>query len=273
MSSVPWKVEDKVVLVTGGAAGVGAALVREMVAQNARHVAFLDIAEREGGALEAELTSKFGALRAKFIRCDVASEAALTAAYKQVLDKYHRLDLVVNNAAVVSNDERDYRKMVDINFTATVSSTLKALVLMSGDGGGSGGSGGVVVNMSSLLALKPVPHLPVYSATKSAVLQFSNCIAASKPFSETQVRVLTVCLGPTDTAIIHRHNFTKDNHIETRVPERQRVSSAVAGILDVISSAGSGTTWVIADNKPARDVSRYVTDGFHVVSEATEGVA
>lgn len=83
-----------------------------------QHVAFLDVADREGSALELELLNKFGALRAKFIKCDIADDAQLAAAYKQVVDKYRRLDGVINNAAVLTVDEKTYKRMVDINFVS-----------------------------------------------------------------------------------------------------------------------------------------------------------
>ncbi|KAJ8725472.1 hypothetical protein PYW08_003655 [Mythimna loreyi] len=262
-------VEDKVFLVTGGAAGVGAGVVRALLRENARHVAFLDVADREGSALEAELLTMFGALRAKFIKCDVSDEAQLAAAYKQVVDKYRRLDGVINNAAVLSADERSVKKMVDINFTATVNSTMKALDIM---GVNKGGGGGAIVNISSLLALNLGSHLPVYAATKTAVLQFSIAMGAEKTYSESKVRVITVCLGPTDTAILHRsnlENFNKDSAgpIESRVPVRQRVESAVSGILTVLDKGKSGSTWIVKNDQQAYDYTDKLNQAFKVLAE------
>ncbi|XP_023945709.2 15-hydroxyprostaglandin dehydrogenase [NAD(+)]-like [Bicyclus anynana] len=260
-------VDGKVILVTGGAVGIGAGLVKELLSQNARHVAFLDVLEREGGALESELLNKFGALRARFIKCDISDEGQLSAAYKLVLDKYRRLDAVVNNAAVMS--EGDYKRMVDVNFTATVTSTFKALEVMSVD---KGGSGGVVLNVSSLIALKPQEnlHFPVFAATKAAVLHFSNQIATQQSYSKTKVRIVTACLGLTDTALLHRHNFERHdtNSLVAQVPEKQRVTSAVSGIMFVIRRAESGSTWIIADDEPASDVTSTVREGFRSVATA-----
>jgi short-subunit dehydrogenase len=72
--------------------------------------------------------------------------------------------------------------MCDIFYfqTATINSTLKSFDMMGAD---KGGSGGTVVNVSSLLALKRTPHLPVFTSTKLAVLQFSNSIGVSITFS------------------------------------------------------------------------------------------
>jgi NAD(P)-dependent dehydrogenase (short-subunit alcohol dehydrogenase family) len=80
-----------------------------------QYVAFLDVAEREGKTLETELLTKFGALRAKFIECDISDDTQLTAAFKQVFEKYRRLDVVINNAGVFSADDSDYKKLVDVN--------------------------------------------------------------------------------------------------------------------------------------------------------------
>lgn len=85
----------------------------------AQHVTFVDVTAAKGMRLEADLNSEFGALKAKFIECDVTSEKALSAAYAQVLDRYKRLDVVVNNAALLSSDERLHKRMVDVNFVSS----------------------------------------------------------------------------------------------------------------------------------------------------------
>ncbi|CAH3893959.1 15-hydroxyprostaglandin dehydrogenase [NAD(+)]-like isoform X2 [Pieris brassicae] len=250
-----WSVDNKVVLVTGGAAGVGAGLVRELLARNAAHVAFLDVAVREGAALENELLNKFGALRAKFIKCDITKEGELSEAYKQVHDKYRRLDVVVNNAGIVGDNEMS-REIIDVNFCGTVTSTLKALSIMRAD---VEGSGGAVINVSSSHAFKP-SSLSVYNATKAAGDE-----------SGMKVRIITVCLGPTDTALLHKrnlNNFATDAHGLTSEP--QRVESAVNGIIEVMQRADNGTTWMISNNDMARDVTRKVRENLKVLSEISE---
>ncbi|XP_059050082.1 15-hydroxyprostaglandin dehydrogenase [NAD(+)]-like [Achroia grisella] len=260
-------IENNVFLVTGGAAGVGAGIVRALLHENARCVVFLDVSEREGAALETELLNKFGALRTKFIKCDVANSEQLAAAYKQVLDKYRRLDGVINNAAVLGTDG-DFKRMIDINFTGTVDSTLRAMEIMGAD---KTGSGGLVLNISSTSALKLNPLRPVYAATKNAVLQFSNAMGAELYYSKTQVRVMTVCLGPTDTAILQRlglESFTRDvpESLTTSVPERQKVESATLGILEIIKKGQNGSSWLIANDKPAIEITDTVKNGFKTLS-------
>ncbi|XP_063360060.1 15-hydroxyprostaglandin dehydrogenase [NAD(+)]-like [Cydia amplana] len=260
-------IEDKIFVVTGGAVGVGAGVVRALLAENARHVAYLDIREHEGAALEAELSSKFGALRAKFIKCDIADERQLNSAFTQVIDKYRRLDGVVNNAAVLNTDETQYfKKIIDVNFTATIQSSLVALELMRAD---KGGAGGAILNISSLWALRGDSQLPVYAATKTAVLHFSNSIGGKRYNKKTNVRVMAVCLGPTDTAILHRNSLIedKDSAFTSHADERQRVESAVTGIIEVIRGGQSGTTWMVSNDNPAVDITKNVNESYEVLSK------
>lgn len=83
-----------------------------------QYVAFLDVAEREGELFEMELLSNFGALRSKFIKCDISNETQLADAYRQVFEKYRKLDVVINNAAILSADDNHYKSIIDTNFVS-----------------------------------------------------------------------------------------------------------------------------------------------------------
>ena len=80
----------------------------------------MDILEREGESLEVELLNNFGALKAKFIKCDISNDEELARAYKQVIDKYRRLDAVINNAAIIGVEEGFDKKTVDVNLVSTM---------------------------------------------------------------------------------------------------------------------------------------------------------
>src|SRR4051812_186918 len=93
--------KHRVVLVTGGATGIGQAMVRQFARQGSR-VAFLDIQDDAGMALANETYSD-GSPAPHYLHCDLADVTALQAAVRQVLDVYGTVDVLVNNAA---NDQR-----------------------------------------------------------------------------------------------------------------------------------------------------------------------
>ena len=91
----------RVVLVTGGATGIGESIVRNFARQGS-HVAFLDIQDDAGRALAAELASE-GCPEPQYIHCDLTDVAALQAAVVKVIAAHGTVDVLVNNAA---NDQR-----------------------------------------------------------------------------------------------------------------------------------------------------------------------
>ena len=97
MAAIYPDLKDKVVVVTGGAGGIGAAIVRAFHAQGAR-VGLLDIDTARGEAMAAELGDG-----ARFVACDLTDIPALKAAIQTVRDAFGTIDILINNAA---HDER-----------------------------------------------------------------------------------------------------------------------------------------------------------------------
>lgn len=180
---------DRVVVVTGGARGIGEATVRRFSSAGAR-VAILDIREEEGRQLAKELGS-----RALFARCDVAEEADWAAAIDSVLSAYGRLNVLVNNAGVLQMEaiERtsaeDYLRVVRVNELGTFLGIQAAIAPMRAVGGGA------IVNMSSIHAHKGCAgaFMLAYGATKAAVISLTE--SASLELARYRIRVSCVSPG------------------------------------------------------------------------------
>ncbi|GBP82921.1 3-beta-hydroxysteroid dehydrogenase [Eumeta japonica] len=97
-------VRGKVVLITGGAEGIGREIARNYLAAGASVVVLVDVNDRLGRATAAELNSTHGPGKAAFIRADVTSEKDLDSVYARVQRDYDHLDVLVNNAGILDEN-------------------------------------------------------------------------------------------------------------------------------------------------------------------------
>jgi len=165
----------RVVLITGGASGIGAAFVRAFAAQQSR-VAFLDIDRAAGEALVHEVAGASGAAPL-FVPCDLLDIEALRHAIGQVRAALGDAAVLVNNAA---NDQRqvladvtpaEFDWMIGVNLRHVFFAAQAVVPQMQARGGGS------IINMSSVAWLRGGPAPPVYAATKAAIVGFTNSLA------------------------------------------------------------------------------------------------
>ena len=177
--------EGRAVLVTGGASGIGAAIVRGFVRSKAR-VAFLDIDEASGEALAQET----GAL---FLPCDLTDIPALKAAVAQAESRLGPIRALVNNAA---NDQRhkleevtpdEWDQSQDVNLRHQFFAAQAVLPGMRGAGGGS------IVNLSSVAWMFGSPDLVPYTAAKAGIVGLTNSLGAA--FGPMGIRVNAVAPG------------------------------------------------------------------------------
>ncbi len=165
----------RVVLITGGASGIGAAFVRAFAAQQSR-VAFLDIDSDAGEALVREVASASGSAPL-FVPCDLMDIDALRAAMAHVQKSLGDAAVLVNNAA---NDQRqvlsevtpvEFDWMIGVNLRHVFFASQAVVPQMQARGGGS------IINMSSVAWMRGAPALPAYAAAKAAIVGFTNSLA------------------------------------------------------------------------------------------------
>ena len=129
--------------------------------------------------------------------CDITDYARTNECFKEIYEKEGRIDVLINNAgmgisgAVEYTKEEDIKKIFDINVLALVNACKLVIPYMRAQGGGK------IINVSSVASYVPIPFQAFYSATKSAVQQFSYALRLEvKPF---KVGVSVVCPGDTKT--------------------------------------------------------------------------
>ncbi len=167
--------KGRVVLITGGATGIGEALVRAFAHQGAR-VAFFDIQDEPAIALRNEL-SLSGCTAPLYLRCDLTDVAALRESVERVMAATGTVDVLVNNAG---NDQRHatedvtpefFDRSIAINLRPQFFMIQSVLPAMKKAGRGS------IINMSSISWIIPTTGLPVYVASKAAIVGMTRTLA------------------------------------------------------------------------------------------------
>jgi NAD(P)-dependent dehydrogenase (short-subunit alcohol dehydrogenase family) len=192
----------KVVLVTGGSAGIGAATVRLAAARGWKVAFSYRTSKAQAQALVDEVTAAGGAAQA--FQADAADEAATLALFAAVDAAFGRIDGLVNNAGITGPTStllgitgQILDEVMDINVRGVFITTREAIKRMATDMGGHGGS---IVNLSSVAAVLGGPNDWVhYAASKGAIDSFT--IGAAKELAPRGIRVNAVVPGLIDTEI------------------------------------------------------------------------
>ncbi|XP_047992712.1 short chain dehydrogenase/reductase dpmpG-like [Leguminivora glycinivorella] len=252
------EITGKTCLITGGASGLGALYAEAFLREGAKHVAILDIAEDKGKETAAQLNKTYPG-KVVFVKCDVSDEDSISKSFNQVVDTVKQLDVVINNAGILNDSHALWRKSCDVNWQGLVSFSMKAVKHMRKD---EGGASGTIVNIASVAALIPVGSTPIYNGSKAAVLHFSKSLS-QPPFQETTgIRVLTICFGPTDTALMTELNGrVYDQKVgegfSTVIQEiiTMGAESAVAAFMAMFKNGPNGSVWLSEKNLPVQDIT------------------
>jgi 3alpha(or 20beta)-hydroxysteroid dehydrogenase len=237
------RLEGKVAIVTGAARGMGAAEARLFVAEGGR-VVVSDVLADEGEALAGELGDA-----ALFVRHDVTEEDAWRHVVETALDRFGRLDVLVNNAGIVSlspltsTSLDDYRRVIDVNQVGTFLGMRAVAPTMVGQASGS------IVNISSVAGLGGPAGMIAYVASKWAVRGMTK--TAARELSPFGVRVNSVHPGLIDTEMLGSLEAvaTRDALVDRvpagRVAEPEEVARLVLWLASDEASYSTGSEFVV----------------------------
>jgi NAD(P)-dependent dehydrogenase (short-subunit alcohol dehydrogenase family) len=183
--------EDKIVLITGGASGIGASMVEHFAAQGSR-VAFLDVDEQSAGKL-VESDCREAKHVPAFLRCDLTDVAALRAAIQDVEGTLGPIGVLVNNAA--SDDRHQtsdvtpeyWDQRMAVNLRHQFFATQAVVPGMTRAGGGS------IINMSSIAWIIPTTGFPAYAASKAGIVGLTRTL--SRELGGANIRVNCILPG------------------------------------------------------------------------------
>jgi NAD(P)-dependent dehydrogenase (short-subunit alcohol dehydrogenase family) len=191
------RLAGKIAFVTGGASGLGEAMVRRFAAEGAV-VVIADIDAVAGTELAAEIGAA-----ASYVRLDVTDETSWLAALADAGAAHGRIDVLVNNAGITTVGSvetlslADFRTMLDIDLVGVFLGCKHVIPLMRGEGGS-------IINMSSMCGLRAQPDLVGYNAAKAAVTHLTRSAALHYAAQHYGIRCNSVHPGAIHTPILDK---------------------------------------------------------------------
>src|SRR5207245_1950278 len=186
------RLDGKVALISGGARGQGAAEAK-LCAREGAKVILGDVLDEQGKQVEAEIRESGG--EATYVHLDVTREADWRAAVETAVNRYGKLDVLVNNAGIVirkgieDTSAEDWDRIMAVNAKGVFLGTKYAIPAMRRAGGGS------IVNISSTAGLGQSLHQePAYAASKGAIRIFTKVTASQH--AKARIRCNPVHHGP-----------------------------------------------------------------------------
>src|SRR6185369_1414209 len=231
---------DKVVIVTGGTKGIGEGCVRVFVDVGA-HVVFCARKQAEGDKFEAELNA-LGKGQAQFIKCDVSKTEELKSLIDETVNKFGRIDCLINNAGwhpahkpIDDFSLDEFRELLDLNLMSVFAACKFALPQLRKTKGN-------IINMSSLVGAMGQLHATTYVATKGAVTAFTKALAIDE--AENGVRVNSISPGNIYTPLWQR---AIDESADPENTRKEGDAAQLVGRMGTIEEAGTLCLFIAAE--------------------------
>ncbi len=184
-------VKEKVAIITGGAKGIGAAIVKTLAAKGVK-IAFTYLhSEEQAKKLEEELGENV-----KAYRCNQSNLEEVQTVFNQIIQDFSKVDFLINNAGITRDNlllrmsEQQWDDVIQNNLKSVFNSTKCALKFMLKNGGS-------IIHISSIVGIKGNTGQSNYAASKAAIIGFSKSIA--QEYGSKNIRSNVVAPGFIDT--------------------------------------------------------------------------
>lgn len=231
---------EKICVVTGGGSGIGRATCERFAAEGGK-VLVVDLNPEHGDQTVQAITSGGG--QAAFAKCDVGKSADVQAAVKAAVNRWGRIDVLVNNAAmmtflpVVDLPEGDWDKVLAVNLKSVFMFCKYAIPHMP--------AGGSIVNTSSVHAHRTAAGVGPYAASKGGLEALARVLAIE--LESNKIRVNCVAPGAVDTPMLWNNPNVKSGKekVQGAVGKPEDIAAAICFLASGEARFVNGTTLVV----------------------------
>lgn len=230
------RLAGKVVVITGAGGSLGSALTRRFLAEGSRGVVLVDLSEQQLTALTNSLDDRWLAIVG-----DVCDSQCLEHAVAEAVKSFGKLDVMVNNAGVLSPSARlhnltpaDWQRVFDVNVMGVVNGTSSAVKAMRVTGGGS------IINTASVAGLTAWSYASPYCASKAAVISITKVTAIE--YASEGIRANCVCPGSFESTMFGGVPVEAVKEIASRHPLGLGTPEALVGTYVHLASDESSWT-------------------------------
>lgn len=247
------RLNGKVAIITGAAAGIGRASAK-LFAQEGAGVVAVDLDRRGTEALADEIASDGG--KAIAIAADVSQQAAALEIVRRTSEQFGRVDILFNNAGIVlpgkihETTETEWERAMAINVKGVYLLCHKVVPLFLEQGGG------VILNTASATALRSVPDRAAYSASKGAVIALTRSMALD--YVKNNIRVNCLCPGTIDTPSLARRLAAFADPAEAR---KQFIARQPMGRLGTAEEVAQAALYLVSDESGFVTGTAFSIDG------------
>jgi NAD(P)-dependent dehydrogenase (short-subunit alcohol dehydrogenase family) len=231
---------EKVCLISGAGSGIGKAVAKQ-VAREGGCVVVIDLNEQHGNQTVQEIQSDHG--QAIFAKCNVGDVDQVKAAIQMAIEKWGRVDVVVNDAAmmtfkpIVELPDEDWDRVLDVNLRSVFLFCKYSVPHMP--------AGGAIVNISSVHAHETTKNVVPYATSKGGMEAFTR--GFSEELAAKKIRINCVAPGAVDTPMLWNNPNIKSGveKVEGAIGKPEDIAAAVCFLASADARFITGTTVVV----------------------------
>jgi len=196
------KLKDKVAIITGSSKGIGAEIANTLYSAGANIVIIYHKSAKEAEKVKRNIEEK--GMKVFIYKTDVSEPKQVKEMVKAVFEKFHRIDILINNAGIYPHTEAihmtdaEWKKVINVNLMGALLCSKEVAKFMIDSG-----RGGKIVNISSISSFQPEKAFSHYCASKGGLISLSKALALE--WGKYNINVNTIAPGLIDTGELEKY--------------------------------------------------------------------